>query len=100
LIGAALLASGQDDSGPAAAHFQDALTLYLELGQAGRGAGALVHRALRARWRGGHHQAAELAEGGLALPRHARDSVAMAFALSRLGVILRERGELKAAGEA
>jgi tetratricopeptide (TPR) repeat protein len=97
LTGAAWLESDQDDFGPADAHFQEALPLYMELGQSGRLAGALMYRALRARWVGQYHQAVELAEGGLALARYARDPVATPYALLRPGVVLPETGEFKAA---
>ena len=94
LTGAAWLESDQDDFGPADAHFQEALPLYMELGQSGRLAGALLYRALRARSVGQYHRAVELAEGGLALARYARDPVATAYALLRLGVVLPRNGRV------
>ena len=55
--------------------------------------GVLVNRGGDGTLEGGTREALALAEESLVLARQANDDVAMAYALFRLGLILRERGE-------
>ena len=73
--------------------FEEGFRLEQALGHTRRVVAVLAHRALMARGQGLYAQAMALIEESLALSRAAEDQAGVAYALYRLGLVMRERGD-------